>query len=234
MSRIVVSGASRGLGRAIALHLATDHEVTTFARGEAESPEELERAGIRHIGGIDMANPSSLDGLADLLADSDGLVNNAGMASDGLLATLGFESLKEVIDVNLVGTLYLTKLYLRGRLARRLPGNVVSISSITSTRGYAGLSVYGASKAALNAMTASLAREMGHKGFRINAVLPGYFESSLSAGLTPEQKAQIVRRTPLGRLAETADIAPVVAFLLSDESRFITGQCIVVDGGLTV
>jgi 3-oxoacyl-[acyl-carrier protein] reductase len=234
VSRIVVSGASRGLGRAIALRLAASHDVVTFARGEPENPAEFQAAGIRHIAGIDLGDPAGLDAIAAELADADGLVNNAAIANDGLLATQGFETLADVINVNLTGTLYLTKLYLRGRLARRMTGNVVSISTVASIRGYAGLSVYGASKAAINGMTIALAREMGHKGFRINAVLPGYFDSALSAGLDPEQRAKIVRRTPLGRLAEVDDITPVVEFLLSDASRFITGQCIVVDGGLTI
>jgi 3-oxoacyl-[acyl-carrier protein] reductase len=230
----VVSGASRGLGRALALKLAADHEVVTFARGEPEGAAEFAAAGIRHVAGVDMADQASLDALAPLLAEADGLVNNAAIAHDGLLATQSLESMTEVIGVNLIGTLYLTKLYIRSRLARRLAGNVVSISSVASIRGFAGLSVYGASKAALNSMTQTLAREMGPKGFRINAVLPGYFDSSLSSGLEPEQRQKIIRRTPLGRLAEVGDIVPVVEFLLSDESRFVTGQCIVVDGGLTI
>lgn len=233
MSLIVVSGASRGLGRALALQLAADHEVVTFARGEPNGEDEFRAAGIRHIAGIDMATPSSLDGLVTILAEADGLVNNAAIAHDGLLATQGLDSLSEVIGVNLVGTMYLTKLYLRSRLARRLTGNVVTISSVASIRGFSGLSVYGASKAALNSMTQSLAREMGKAGFRINAVLPGYFDSQLSSGLEQKQRDQIIRRTPLGRLATVDDLVPMIRFLLSDDSRFVTGQCLVVDGGLT-
>jgi 3-oxoacyl-[acyl-carrier protein] reductase len=233
VNRIVISGASRGLGRALALRLAAEHEVITFARGNPENADEFRAASIRHIPGVDLADPASLDELTPLLAEADGLVNNAAIAHDGLLATQSLESLTEVLGVNLIGTLYLTKLYLRSRLARRLTGNIVTISSVASIRGFSGLSVYGASKAALDSMTRSLAREMGHKGFRINAVLPGHFDSRLSSGLDAEQRNQIIRRTPLGRLADTDDIVPVVEFLLSEESRFVTGQCIVVDGGLT-
>ena len=234
MSRIVVSGASRGLGRAIALRLAAAHQVTTFARGEVEPSDDPAASRIEHIAGSDLADPTGLERLASVLAEADALVNNAAIAHDGLLATQGLEEIGEVVAVNLVGTLYLTKLYLRSRLARRQGGIVVSVSSVAAIRGFAGLSVYGATKAAVEAMTRSLAREMGPKGFRINAVAPGYFESALSASLDEEQRAKIVRRTPFGRLASVDDVVPVVEFLLSDASRFMTGQCLVVDGGLTV
>jgi 3-oxoacyl-[acyl-carrier protein] reductase len=218
---ILVSGG-RGLGRAIALDLACDRDVVTFSRGESD---------LRgHLPGIDITRPASRARLRPLLARADGLVNNAAIGSDGLLATMGEGDIERVIAANLTATALLTRLYLRARLARRLGGSVVTITSIAAHRGYAGLSVYGATKAALEAMTRSLAREMGPT-FRFNAVAPGYFDSELSAGLTERQRDQIVRRTPMGRLATPEDIAPVVRLLL--DSSFVTGQVLVVDGGLT-
>jgi 3-oxoacyl-[acyl-carrier protein] reductase len=109
----------------------------------------------------------------------------------------------------------------------------VTISSIVGIRGFAGLAAYSATKGALNAMTRSLARELGPKQFRFNAVLPGFLETDMSASLSSAQRQQIIRRTPLGRLGECADIVGAVRFLLSDEARFITGQLLAVDGGST-
>lgn len=227
--KILISGASRGLGEALARHLCTDHEIITFARGELN----FKHPNVRHFSGIDATNPEQLAPLGELLGEVDGLVNNVGLAYDGILATQGPESIRKMLDVNLFSVLYLTKLYLRHRLPTRKGGSVVSISSIISIRGFSGLSTYSATKGAMNSMTQSLARETGEKGFRFNAVLPGYFDSEMSKGMPENKKAQVVRRTPLGRLATTDDICPLVEFLLSDKSRFITGQLIAVDGGLT-
>jgi 3-oxoacyl-[acyl-carrier protein] reductase len=232
-SSVVVSGASKGLGRAICLDLARDHVVTGFARGE---PVDAPDTGgqLTHLSGIDAADPGTWGPLDDALAGADALVNNVGVAYDGLLATQGVDSIAATIGVNLVSVLQLTKRYLRLRLAQREPGVIVSVSSIIGVRGYSGLAAYSASKGGIDAMTRALAREMGPKGFRVNSVQPGFFDSELSRGLTGSQREQIVRRTPLGRLARTEDIVPVVRFLLSDAAGFVTGQCIVVDGGITV
>jgi 3-oxoacyl-[acyl-carrier protein] reductase len=231
VKNILISGGSRGLGFDLAGFFAAkgEYQVVTFARGEARSQH-----GVRHLSGIDVANEQHLESLVAELEAADVLVNNVGMAYDGILATQGSNSIREMLDVNLFSVLYLTKLYIRQRLGVRKKGVVVTISSIISERGFSGLSTYAATKAALNSMTRSLAREMGPKGFRFNAVLPGYFESDLSKDLSDEKRGQIVRRTPMGRLATTADICPLVEFLATDASQFITGQSVIVDGGLTV
>lgn len=228
MKNILLSGGSRGLGRDLALYLSNKNLVTTFSRGD------ISETAYKHISGIDAKNINDLDKLYPYLETADVLINNVGIAYDGILATQGQDAIKEILDVNIYSVIYLTKLYLRARLSKKLPGNIISISSIISIRGFSGLAAYSATKGAINSMTKSLAREMGPKGFRVNAVLPGYFESDLSKSLGPEKRKQIVRRTPLGRLATTADICPVVEFLMSDNSSFITGQLVTVDGGLTV
>jgi 3-oxoacyl-[acyl-carrier protein] reductase len=168
------------------------------------------------------------------LEKSDVLINNAAIAFDGLLATQGEQFITDIIQVNLVSTLLLTKKYIRERLRVKQTGVIVNVSSIIAIRGYAGLASYAATKSGLDGMTRSLSRELGHKGFRVNSVLPGYMETDMSKALNEREKNQIIRRTPLGRLANTDDINSVIEFLISDASKFITGQSIVVDGGITV
>jgi 3-oxoacyl-[acyl-carrier protein] reductase len=226
--KILISGASRGLGLDLADYLSErGHQVTTFARSEHVTDK------FRHIPGIDVTQDEHLFSLGPILAESDVLINNVGMAYDGILATQGIDNIKKMIDTNLTSVIILTKLWIRNRMQVRKLGSCVSISSIISERGFSGLSTYAATKAGLDALTRSLAREMGPKGFRFNSVQPGYFESDLSKSLDDKKKQQIIRRTPLGRLATTSDICPLIDFLASDGSRFITGQSIMVDGGLT-
>lgn len=227
--KIIISGASRGLGLSLAKKLCESNQLITFARGEST----FQHPNIKHYAGVDLMEKKSLECIEHELADADALVNNVGFAHDGILATESLENIEKMIEINLISVFYLTKAYLRSRLPTCAGGNVITISSVVSIRGFSGLSVYSATKGALNSMTTSLARESGGKGFRFNAVLPGYFDSEMSEGMPAEKKHQIIRRTPLGRLAKTDDITPIVEFLLSDNARFITGQLIAVDGGFT-
>jgi 3-oxoacyl-[acyl-carrier protein] reductase len=137
-----------------------------------------------------------------------------------------------VVDLNLKGTFYVTRAASRAMLARR-SGAIVNISSIVGLSGYRGLSVYAATKAALDGFTRSLARELGSRGITVNSVAPGYLRTEMSHGLDEAQLGQIVRRTPLGRLGEPEDVARMVLFLSAPENSYITGQVFVVDGGLT-
>jgi 3-oxoacyl-[acyl-carrier protein] reductase len=161
-----------------------------------------------------------------------GLVNNAATVQQGILATLPELEIERMIAVNLTSALRLTRLCLRDML-QHASGRVINISSIVGLRGYNGLAVYSATKAALDGFTRSLAREVGRRGITANSVAPGYMRSQMSAGLSEAQHQQIVRRTPLGRLAEFADVVPLVCFLMSEEASFITSQTICVDGGVT-
>jgi len=162
----------------------------------------------------------------------DVLINNAGVARDGILGLTSDDDIDTVIDLNLKGTLHITKLVSRRMLAHG-KGHIVNISSIVGLSGYRGLAVYSATKAAMDGMTRALARELGSRGIIVNSVAPGYLRTEMSHGLDEEQLSQIVRRTPAGRLGEPADIARIVMFLTAPESDYITGQVIVADGGLT-
>ncbi|MBZ0267869.1 SDR family oxidoreductase [bacterium] len=233
--RALVSGGSRGIGRAIALDLATDHEVVTFARGDVvDAVDDPRGRGITHLSGVDVRRIDTATEIEPYLDSVDILVNNVGVAFDGILATQSFESIQDTVQVNLLSVLYLAKRYVRARLAVNRPGCILNVGSIVGIRGFSGLVAYSASKAAVEGMTRALAREMGGRGFRVNAILPGYVETEMSASLTDTGREQIVRRTPLGRLARVEDIVPVVRFLVSDGAGFVTGQSVIVDGGASV
>jgi 3-oxoacyl-[acyl-carrier protein] reductase len=140
---------------------------------------------------------------------------------------------ERVLNVNLISALRLSRLALRKMLSQGDKARIINISSIVGLRGYTGLAAYAASKAGMDGMTRALAREVGRRGITVNSVAPGYLATDLSASLKTEQRRQIVNRTPLGRLGEVADVVPMVRFLLSDEADFITGQTVVVDGGIS-
>ncbi len=231
--RILISGASRGLGFYLAQTLGTENDVLGFAM--SDQPANIEaKLRFRYVGGVDVRVAGRFDKLERELVGADVLINNVGIAYDGILATQSLESIDEVVMVNLLSVLHLTKLFVRARLRQREPSVILSIGSIIGIRGYAGLAAYSATKAGIDGMTRSLARELGAKKFRVNSVLPGYMETDMSKGLSEKQKEQIVRRTPLGRLATCDDVLGVVRFLISDAARFVTGQSLVVDGGITI
>jgi 3-oxoacyl-[acyl-carrier protein] reductase len=170
--------------------------------------------------------------VTDAWGTVDVLINNAGVARDGILGLTSDDDIDTVIDLNLKGTLHITKLVSRRMLAHG-KGHIVNISSIVGLSGYRGLAVYSATKAAMDGITRALARELGSRGIIVNSVAPGYLRTEMSHGLDEEQLSQIVRRTPAGRLGEPADIARIVMFLTAPENDYITGQVIVADGGLT-
>jgi len=238
---VLVSGGSRGLGLGLVRRaLAEGMAVATFSRSSSPAIEDMQAsdpAGERFWWeAVDGADPAALKKFAIRTAKRFGsidvLVNNAGVGLDGLLMLTRVEEIQRALAVNLAAAIFLIQACSKIMLTQGR-GNILSISSVNALRGHKGVAVYSATKAALDGMARSLAKELGTSGIRVNTVAPGYFESDMVGELTEEQKARIKRRTPLGRLATIDDIVDVVAFMMSPQSRFITGQTIVVDGGIT-
>ena len=234
---IILSGASRGLGRVLVEGLLKqDYAVSTFARRHTEFTEQLNASENGYAEVADLADTASLKrfvkGAVKKLGTPWGLVNNAALVHDELLTLLAEERIRQTIDVNLTGSLILTKIVVRRMLSAR-QGRIVNISSIVGIRGYRGLVPYGATKAALNGATRALARELGDANITVNSLLPGYLETEMTSEMQEDHLNQIIRRTPLGRLGQPEDCLGLLEFLLSDKSSFITGQELVVDGGIT-
>lgn len=159
-------------------------------------------------------------------------MNNAGISLDQLLPMSEEPDVRSIVEVDLISTILLTKAVSRIMLKQR-QGSIINISSVVAQRGYKGVCTYSAAKAGIDGFTRSAARELGSKNIRVNSVAPGYLNTEMTAAMNETKKAQIIRRTPMGRLGETEDIIGIIRFLISDESRFLTGQTITVDGGLT-
>lgn len=239
---VVITGGNRGLGLGLVRELLADgYRVATCSRTMSVQMEELIRTTPARLFWKccqlgDVEQETTFFESATNWAGDDvlyGLINNSAVAGEGVLATFPNVDSERIISVNLLSALRLCRLALQKMLKEGKGGRIVNISSIVGIRGYTGLAAYSASKAGLDGLTRSLAREVGRRNITVNSVAPGYFDSALSAGLGPTQKTQIVGRTPLGRLAKIEDITPLVRFLLSNEAGFITGQTIVVDGGIT-
>jgi 3-oxoacyl-[acyl-carrier protein] reductase len=238
---VLVTGGSRGLGAGIVRsYLDSGDLVATCARSSTpdveawqSDPATAERFLFTKA---DLAVREDADAFVKAAVDRwghvDVLVNNAGVARDGIHAMVSDEDIDTVVDLNIKGTLYVSRAVSRRMLARR-SGFIVNISSIVGLSGYRGLATYSATKAALDGLTRALARELGSRGIVVNGVAPGYLRTEMSHGLDEEQLGQIVRRTPAGRLGDPEDIARVVQFLTDPAGSYLTGQVIVVDGGLT-
>jgi 3-oxoacyl-[acyl-carrier protein] reductase len=228
----LVTGGSRGIGRAIALELARGGaEVVVGFRSSAEEAEAVAvEAGGRAVQ-ADVSDPEQAKRLVEEAGELDILVNNAGLTRDGLLARMPDEDWRDVIETNLSSVFYTCRAVTRGMMKKRA-GSIVNVSSIVGVHGNWGQTNYGASKAGIIGFTKSLARELGSRGVRANVVAPGYVNTRLTDVLPEEAQQAMLANTPLGRLGEPEDIAGAVRFLCSDEAAFITGEVLLVDGGL--
>jgi len=239
MRNVVVTGGSRGLGLAMAQRLAAaGFRVIAIARNPAEPlaaamAAQPERLLFRRW---DLAEIASLAELAAALRAEwgpvYGLVNNAGLGTAGILSTMPDADIEHLIRMNVTSPLTLTKYLVRPMMTARA-GRIVNVSSIVAATGYAGLSVYSATKAALVGFTRSLAREVGQLGITVNAVSPGFVETEMTHDLTEQQREQIKRRCALRRMPSADDVAAAVDFLMSDQAAAITATVTTVDAGST-
>jgi 3-oxoacyl-[acyl-carrier protein] reductase len=228
----LVTGGSRGIGRAIAEELANaGASVVVSYRSGKDEAEEVASAIGGHAVQADVSDADAAARLVQEAGDLDVLVNNAGLTRDGLILRMPDEDWRDVIETNLSGTFYTCRAAARGMMKRRV-GAIVNISSVVGLHGNPGQTNYSASKAGIIGFTKALARELGSRGVRANVVAPGYVETRLTDVLPEELQQLMLANTPLGRLGKPEDIAGAVRFLCSDEASFITGEVLLVDGGL--
>lgn len=235
----IVSGGARGLGLGIVEHLlAGGHKVASFSRRSTDAARALQQ---RHPDSfyfeeLDLVQDGSCKRFVRAAGERFGpaslLINNAGVALAGMVALFNDKDIDATVDLNIKGTMHLTREVSRPMLAAGF-GRIVNISSIVGTSGYRGLSVYSASKAALDGYTRALARELGSRNITVNSIAPGFLRTEMSQSLDDKQLRQIERRTPLGRLGTANDVLGALDLLASPAGDFITGQVLVIDGGLT-
>ncbi|HYZ78996.1 MAG TPA: 3-oxoacyl-[acyl-carrier-protein] reductase [Gaiellaceae bacterium] len=228
----LVTGASRGIGRAVALELARAGAsvVVGYRTGAEEAKETAREAGGRAIQ-ADVADPDEARRLVEEAGELDLLVNNAGLTRDGLLARMPDDDWRAVLETNLSGAFYTCRAAVRSMMRRRA-GAIVNVSSIVGLHGNPGQTNYSASKAGIIGFTKALARELAPRGVRANVVAPGYVDTRLTREISDDMRELMLRNTPLQRFGEPEDVAGAVRFLCSDEASFITGEVLLVDGGL--
>ena len=228
----LVTGASRGIGRAVAAELAAAGAsvVVGYRSGRDEAEALASEIGARAVQ-ADVSSPGDAARLVQEAGDLDILVNNAGLTRDGLLARMPDDDWRTVIETNLSSVFYTCRAVCRPMMKKR-SGAIVNVSSIVGVHGNWGQTNYAASKAGIIGFTKSLARELGSRGVRANVVAPGYVKTQLTDVLPEEATEAMLKNTPLGRLGEPDDVAGAVRFLCSDEAAFITGEVLLVDGGL--
>jgi 3-oxoacyl-[acyl-carrier protein] reductase len=228
----LVTGASKGIGRAIATELAGAGAavVLGYRTGKDEAEALAAELGGRAIE-ADVSSPEDARRLVEEAGDLDILVNNAGLTRDGVLARMSDDDWRVVVETNLSSVFYTCRAVTRTMMRKRA-GSIVNISSIVGLHGNWGQTNYAASKAGIIGFTKSLARELGSRNVRANVVAPGYVRSQLTDVLPEEATQTMLTNTPLGRLGDPEDVAGAVRFLCSDEASFITGEVLLVDGGL--
>jgi 3-oxoacyl-[acyl-carrier protein] reductase len=236
----VVTGGSRGIGRVLAQRLARDGARVVVTARSAEGAEACaaELAGEGHLGvACDVSDRAAVDALVKRveteLGAIDVLVNNAGVTADNILVRLGDDDWDRVLDTNLRGAFLMTRAVARGMMKRRA-GRIINVTSVVGLTGNRGQVNYAASKAGLVGLTKSVAKELASRNVLCNAVAPGFIETDMTSELSPEARETLQQQIALGRLGSPEDVAGVVAFLVGPDASYITGQVIVVDGGMVM
>lgn len=244
MSKVaIVTGASRGIGRACALRLAKDgiDVVVNYNSNEEEAMKVVN--AIKNMGCDAIAVKANVANQKDVAAmfreaykhfgHIDILVNNAGVVDDAYLLMLNNDSLDRSLDINIKGYFYCSQ-QAALKMFKQKSGRIVNVSSVSSKLALAGQSVYGATKGAVNSMTATLAKELAPYGIQVNAVAPGFITTEMIEAIPEEKKEEYLKNIPMGRLGKVEEVAEVVNMLCSDVASYITGQVIVIDGGLSL
>ena len=239
----LITGATRGIGKEIAITLASiGYNIALNYRKEndelANTKQEIEKNNVECIAVQgDVSNYNDAENMVakviEKFGNIDVLVNNAGITKDMLLMRMKEEDFKDVLDVNLVGTFNMTKNVIPYMMKARF-GRIINLSSVVGISGNAGQTNYSASKAGIIGFTKSLAKEVGSRNILVNAIAPGFIKTDMTNVLKDEIKEEIEKNIPLKRLGTTADVANLVKFLASDDSSYITGQVINVDGGMVM
>ena len=235
----LVTGSTRGIGRAIAETLAgAGARVAVVGRDQERAAGVAAEIGSGAQGfGADVSDPASVIALVEAVEAAFGqvdiLVNNAGLTRDNLLFRIKDDDWDMVLDANLKGAFVAIRATARGMMKRRW-GRIINIASIVGITGNKGQANYAASKAGLIGLTKSVAKELGSRNILVNAIAPGFIETDMTAAMTPEARASLSGQIPLDRLGRVQDIASMVAFLASDHASYITGQVLVVDGGMVM
>ena len=238
----VITGAGRGIGRAIALKFASEGADIVCISRTLENSEKVANE-VRALGrkawayAVDVADAAGVGAVVEKIQAEVGkvdiLVNNAGITRDGLLMRMSEADWDAVLDINLKGTFLFTKAFARSFIKQR-SGHIVNIASVIGLMGNAGQCNYGASKAGVIGFTKSAARELASRGITVNAVAPGFIETAMTAKISPEAREGLLKQIPLGNLGQPEDIAQAVLFLASPAARYITGQVLPIDGGMAM